>query len=296
MEEIYTVCPICASYIRQWRVKNVGGRPYKIDKCVSCGYAFVNPRPSLDFLMDFYSSSGHGNDVMYNMQSVLAQEENEPNSTVDARRMIGTVKTLSKSIGSTKFLDIGCGYGFFSREALANGFDVVAMEVAKNERRISYDMTGIAPLNTAFENFDYIEASFGIVLMSQILEHARDINIWMDKAHKLAAMNGIIAIALPNFGSVFRTIMQEHEPYIYPPAHLNYFNQCNLTMLLRKHGFRVEKVQHISRVPKSTLQRRIPKIGKPLLPIFDLAFSVSLKCVDILRLGSIINVYGRKVA
>lgn len=40
--------------------KKGGDKMYNLDLCNSCGYSFVNPRPSLAFLMDYYSSFGHG--------------------------------------------------------------------------------------------------------------------------------------------------------------------------------------------------------------------------------------------
>jgi len=51
------------------------------------------------------------------------------------------------------------------------------------------------------------------------------------KAHTILERNGIVAIALPNLGSIFRIVMQEMEPYICPPAHLIFFNPYSLSKL-----------------------------------------------------------------
>ena len=294
----YTTCPVCASPIKPWRVKSVGNDKYNLDLCGSCGYCFVNPRPTWQFLMNYYSSCGHHFEAIKdapNFKSVLAHEQNNPNSTVDAKRLIKTIKSLVINNGdSNRFLDVGCGYGFFSSEALDAGFDVVALELAENERDIAKEMTGLSPLASSFEEFEYAPESLEVVLMSQILEHAFDVNLWVKKSHGFLVNGGILAIALPNYGSIFRIIMQENEPYICPPAHLNFFNSVSLSRLLENHGFKVEAIQWISRIPKTTFEKRIPRFGKPLLPVINAASSASLKIIDVFRLGMMINVYGRK--
>lgn len=295
----YNMCPVCSSPIKTWRVKSVGSDKYNLDLCGSCGYSFVNPRPSLQFLMNYYSSFGHGHfdtgREAPDLKSVLAQEQNDPNSIVDARRLIKTIKSLVKNNKSNRFLDVGCGYGFFSKEALNAGFDVVALELAENEREIAKEITGLNPAATSFEEFECTPDSLGVVFMSQILEHALDVNLWIKKSRDFLVNDGIIAIALPNYGSIFRMIMQENEPYICPPAHLNFFNPDSLSRLLDNHGFKIEAIQWISRIPKRTFEKRLPRISKPLLPVINVASSASLKIVDALHLGMMINVYGRKV-
>ena len=298
-ERRYEACPVCSSAIQTWRVKSVGKKNYKLDLCNSCGYSFVNPRPSFGFLMNYYSLFGHSHDdnqrEIPTLQPVLAEEQSDPNATLDARRLIKTIKSLLKNDYSNKFLDVGCGYGFFAKEALDAGFEVIALELAEHEREIAKEMTGLNPAACSYEDFEYVPESFGVVFMSQILEHALDVNLWITKARDLLVDDGIIAIALPNYGSIFRMVMQENEPFIRPPAHLNFFNPNSLSRLLRNHGFRVEAIQWVSRIPKRTFKKHLPEFGKPLLPIIHAASSISLKIVDALHLGMMINVYGRKI-
>lgn len=298
-EKQYDTCPVCSSPIKTWRMKNVGNENYKLDLCGSCGFSFVNPRPSLSYLMNYYSSLGHGRDDIGkeapNFKSVLTQELNDPNSTVDARRLIKTIKSLAKSGYGNRFLDVGCGYGFFSKEALDSGFDVIALELAENERKIAKEMTGLDPTACSFEEFECAPESLSVVFMSQILEHALDVNLWIKKSRVFLGNDGILAIALPNYGSIFRMIMQENEPYICPPAHLNFFNPNSLSRLLENHGFKVEEIQWVSRIPKRTFERRLPQFGTPLLPVINVVSSASLKIIDALHLGIMINVYGRKI-
>jgi 2-polyprenyl-3-methyl-5-hydroxy-6-metoxy-1,4-benzoquinol methylase len=296
----FEACPVCASALREWRTKTGGGASYRIDRCVACGFAFVNPRPSLAFLTDYYATIGHqlqsrSGATAPTAAAVEERERVEPNSTLDARRLVGTIKTLRLGQDGGRFFDVGCGYGFFSRQASREGFEVVALELAENERRIAAALTGLDPLAVSFEEYEGGPASFAAILMSQILEHAQDVNAWIAKAHRLLQPQGILAIALPNFGSATRLVLQENEPYITPPEHLNYFSARNLSALLAKHGFRVEKIEWVSRIPRRAFERRLPRVARPVLPLVDLAAAASLRLLDSLGLGVMLNVYGRRL-
>lgn len=291
------VCPVCKSDIGHWAVKKNGDDTYTIDRCSACGYAFVNPRPSMDFLRQHYSHFGHGASTNPpTLESVMAAENANPNSTLDAKRMFATIKGLLRVRDgvSANLLDVGAGYGFFSKEAVANGFKVVALDLAENERSISRSISGIDPISSTFEDFELEYSSLSVVLMSQILEHALDVEEWVRKASKLLEKDGILAIALPNFGSLQRHLLQENEPYICPPDHLNFFTPESLTLLLKNNGFVVEKIQHVSRIPKNTIQRRVPAIFSLLsIPLWS-AVNVMVRLIDSAHFGSVINVYARK--
>lgn len=293
-------CPICASRIQPWRTKPTKYGNFKIDRCVGCGFAFVNPRPSFEFLTEFYSSFGFGSQDVVEVptkESVLAQEAAEPNSMLDAQRLASRMAQLVKAKRGKpgRFLDIGCGYGFFAVEAIREGFEVTALDLATNKRKVMKEITGLDPVASSFEDFQCEPASFSAVLMSQILEHVSDINQWMVKANAILEEGGVLAVALPNFDNAFRYLRRENGPYIIPPEHLNFFNAESLSKLLEKHGFKVEGVQWISRVPKRIIRKRLPASAGPLVPAVHLVGKAAFGLCDALHLGLMVNVYGRKM-
>ena len=282
--------------IKPWRLKIIGDVKHQIDLCTSCGFAFVNPRPSMSFLKDYYSLVGLGQSIddHISIESVKEKENGDPNSTLDAKRMIMTILELAQKDQKKNILDIGCGYGFFSKEALDNGFNVSPLEIATTERSIANELLGLEPVEISFEDFDCQPSTFSAVLMSQTLEHAQDINLYISKAHDLLVRDGILAIALPNFGSISRLLLQQNEPFICPPAHLNFFNPCSLSSLLKRHGFKVERIQWVSRIPKKTLEKCLGDAGMPLLPVINGFCGAMGKGFDLIHLGIMINVYARK--
>lgn len=294
-------CPLCGSPHRRWRTKQAGADAWPIDQCTGCGFAFANPRPTLAYLMDFYRDSGHESHVgaatvkLETLEAVLKREQLEPNSSLDAKRIFDTLALPGNAAGtysvSDHFLDIGCGYGFFSAEAQRRGLQVTAIELARTERSIATQMLGLEPIASSFEAFEVEAEKFSVVLMSQILEHALDCDEWVSKASRLLVPKGYLVIALPNFSSIFRYLMQEREPYICPPAHINFFSVRSLSRLLEKHGFRVVDRQWVTRIPQSALRNRLgPGLATRLAPLARMAASA----IDAARLGMMINLYAQK--
>lgn len=293
-------CPVCGAAVRRWRTKSTDTGRFTIDRCRDCGFAFVNPRPDPSFLFKFYESSGHTTDggrAEESLEQVQERERLDPNSTVDAARLIDTIARLLESRGVARpwrLLDVGCGYGYFIAEAQRKGFEPVAIELAANERRIAEAMTSIRPVDQPFETFEGQPGSFQCVLMSHILEHAHDVDLWIRRARALLAADGVLAIALPNFASLTRRLLQEREPFIIPPAHLNYFAPGNLRHLLERHGFVVEEVQQISRIPRSAYARRLGFVGSPGLRVIGGVVQASLGLIDAAQLGMMFDIYARK--
>ena len=300
MSEIYsTTCPICSASISLWNTKKTDAGEFNLDRCRDCSYVFVNPRPSLEYLVDFYSVDAHAYDRQeedaMSLDQILQREADWPNSTADAERIVGTAYSmveLEHIISKPSLFDVACGTGFFTREALKLGFEVTALEISSSDRKIATEMNGLEPQSIPFEEFNAADDSFDVIILSQIVEHVLDINDWVSKSQKLLKPNGILVIALPNFDNLFRFILGTNEPYIIPPEHLNYFSARNLRKLMSKHNLNVEKIEWTSNVLPSAIAK-LP-FGKVAMPVLKPLVGISLKFIDLLRLGIFVTVYVRK--
>jgi 2-polyprenyl-3-methyl-5-hydroxy-6-metoxy-1,4-benzoquinol methylase len=243
------------------------------------------------FLMQFYAASGHGNGTRKTLKIVTDTEIRNPNSTLDAERMTSKILYIleHRKVSGRRFLDVASGYGFFSMKAIEKGFEVRALEIAETEREITEEMTGLKPVAVSFEEYVDKPGSYSAILMSQILEHALDVNAWIAKASALLMTGGVLSVALPNFDSVLRILLREQDPYICPPAHLNFFTKNSLVKLLKKHGLVMVSSNYVSRISADVIQKRIPRILGKMLPI-----SSTLKIADMFGIGIMINMYAVK--
>jgi 2-polyprenyl-3-methyl-5-hydroxy-6-metoxy-1,4-benzoquinol methylase len=241
--------------------------------------------------LQFYADSGHGDEPRQTLQIVIDAETRNPNSTIDAERMTGEMLDILKrgEVTDRSFLDVACGYGFFSKKALEKGFKVTSLEIAGTERGIAKEMTGLEPVPLFFEDYTVDSKSFSAILMSQILEHALDVNAWIAKVSALLIPGGVLAVALPNFNSFLRIFLGVDEPYICPPAHLNFFTKKSLEKLLKKHGLLLVSCCYVSRINQDVIKKRFPGIAGKILPVASM-----LRIADTLGIGMMLNMYAVK--
>jgi 2-polyprenyl-3-methyl-5-hydroxy-6-metoxy-1,4-benzoquinol methylase len=294
----HAACPVCGASppgVRRWGEKRRVGQTFHFDRCGACGFVFVNPRPTAESLITYYTFN-----PSHVAEPVIASRELErerywPNATRAARRLIGTMLKVRGRAGGS-LLDIGSGSGFFAREAKQRGLSVTALELDETSRQCTRDIAGVEPINVAFEVYEPGEA-FDFILMSQVLEHAHDVNAWVAKAARLIAPGGVLAIALPNFDSLFRRLLGTRDRFFIPPEHLNYFNRRSLSRLCEKHGLRVAKIQDTSQLPRDLFAKRLPNTKLLRVPA-ELPAMVAHHTLNVAsslgRFGMFLSVYAVK--
>lgn len=288
-------CLVCGNPAKTWAVKIVSGKTYAINRCISkkCGFSFSAFRPPPDEIHQIYSAHDGAQNPLPDLEQIQQAEASYPNSTVDASKMISNIAGYSSGTTCKKLLDIGAGYGFFTKCALDNGFEVTALEFSPNEAAVLHSMTKTLPLKTTFEEFTSTDAKYDVILMSHVLEHATDVNFWINKSHDLLKPGGVIAIAAPNFNGFFRHLLGANEPHICPPKHLNFFTKTSISLLLSNHGFEICGLEYVSRLNPKSISRAISGgngLGMALAPICS-GFSHML---DFLRLGMYLHVYAKR--
>ena len=286
--------------LRFWftKISNLDSLKYNIYKCIDCKGSFVWPTPRDDYLNNFYNSkkNSHGGDVTNQdlknyFNNILICEDLYPNSSIDAERIIKNSKKFS--LGK-KFLDIGAGYGFFTKEAINNGFNCTAIELSLVNCEIFKLMNGFEPLNISFdENFANMNFSkFDVVLLSQVLEHIPDPHLVIQRIYTVLKPGGICVIAVPHFGSFISIFQGKNDMFITPPEHLNFFSFNGLQQAFKINGFTLLIAHTISRYDKNKLRKYFK--NKFLLKFSYLFILTILVISDIFKRGMFINAYFKK--
>jgi len=190
-------CLCCDGACTRWGRKRCHGSDWRIDRCQRCGFGFVFPRPDWQTIHRFYlEQGGHGDKetTTHTAEAILDAEAGSPGSSLDAARIAGRLRTLCGRtpegvVGRPTLLDVGCGYGFFSRAARDRGFRVTAIELSDHEAEVARSIASIEPIRTSFEDFQP-SSTFDAIIMSQVLEHTIDPLHWIRKARSILRPGG----------------------------------------------------------------------------------------------------------
>ncbi len=287
-------CPACLGQgLRSWFTKISPSGSYEISRCTACGSAFVVPRPGDEELERFYRAESYRADggpvPEERLKACTEAEVRYPNSTLDAARIVGRCAAWAKG---RRFLDVGAGFGFFTREAMRQGFEVTALEPAPSCREVFALLNGFeaAPSLLTGALAQAHRGAFDVVLMSQVLEHLPDLETVLGWLRDLLSDEGLAAIAVPRFRSAISMLQGRRDMFIVPPEHLNFLTPRGLQALFERHGFRCLGIQTISRFDPARLRKRIPVAAKAAA----MALRGGLALADRTGRGMYINAYFRR--
>ena len=193
-----------------------------------------------------------------------------------------------------EILDIGAGFGTFSKSAIQTGFDVVACEPNPNACKVFRKINGFAPHPTIFDsNFAFKhKAKFDVILLSQVLEHMQDLDATIRNIDLCLKCGGIVAIAVPHFGSALSKLQGKNDMFISPPEHLNYFSKKGLVSLFEANGYKLVYIDTVTKVPRTRIEKIV---GIPILAQCAWIFLYALlKSFELIQMGMVLNVFFRK--
>jgi 2-polyprenyl-3-methyl-5-hydroxy-6-metoxy-1,4-benzoquinol methylase len=302
--EVLRECVACGGEnLRFWRTKRYqytldsSVEAFQIWRCSDCGTGFLNRPPHSDWLKTIYQYSGQALTEPVTAADILAREAKFPNITLDAARMARDADRYNAS-GNKRALDVGSGFGFYTQALRKQGYRTVSINPGKYENAVFKELNGDEPIPLMLESFQDSEP-FGVVLMSQVLEHIPEPRRAVEKLAGLLAPGGVLACAVPNFDSfAVKLLGIRDNACLWVPEHVNYFTEKGLKTLLEQNGFRVMDVEQITRIQPNALSKRLNG-GKELSSFLEslvaqLQNPLS-RIVNSLGMGIYLNVYAIKV-
>lgn len=260
-------CPVCGSNSWPYLVRpDTSGSLWQLNVCECCRHGFVVNRPSKEELASFYAEARPGE-----TQPPRARHHSRE-AWEEAERMAGAIARLSPGRGLV--LDVGAGEGGFSSALVRQGFRVHLLDAHPGVAEVAAGIPGSVSTCSTFEAFVSCEV-FEAVLMSQVLEHAQDPAEWLAKARRLLAPSGLLAVAVPNFGGLYR-ILGTQDPFLIFPKHLNYFTPQSLSLAVKSAGLCVVEVRSSSLVAvrrpngvTPVLRQIAAKVWNPMSRVWD---------------------------
>jgi 2-polyprenyl-3-methyl-5-hydroxy-6-metoxy-1,4-benzoquinol methylase len=270
----------------------------RLVRCNNCGLIYFNPQPTEKGLREYYSSESEGDyaEDMFGRWGELTSERMP--SLLNELAFLETLlrSDLHKGPASKeqiRFLEIGCAFGYLLYAAKSIGWDAVGVDSCKPAadwacQNLSLRII-VGTLEDAVETLP--KEGFDIVLMSHILEHTRSPRSTMQAVHHLLKPDGIVAVYVPNGDGIQARHGFSTWEWYHFPSHLYYYSPHTLSLLLKKIGFKVEKLWSIASLTGTDVELIKNRLR---LDSIEQATRVA-ETLGPMCLGSDLRIIGRKV-
>lgn len=240
------VCPVCKNIKVEFKFKvsKLTSDTFYIYTCKQCTTEFVWPRPSIDDIKYYYDTKR----ISKKEESIATYKESisklSYGGTKEAKFLLSKIKKLIPP--PAKLADVACGNGHHLKVALNLGYDILGIEISNSALEICKKVQGVDNKKLIYASFEEIEGleieSFDVIIMSQVLEHVIDPNIWINKAYKLLRNDGVLCIAVPNHASIESKILRKKYGFYCPPEHINFFKPQSFIKIAENKKFEIFKM------------------------------------------------------
>lgn len=192
----------------------------------SCGFVFIWPRPSEEYLQDLYRK--HGEEYW--------TDERMVRFTLSPSKSRREIAFLRQFASKGKLLDIGCSTGSFVRAACDAGFQAEGVDISAPAVQCG-NKIGL-PLYCADVLKEHIPKKYDIITMWATAEHLPNPLRHLSRAKELLNQGGLLFVSVPNYKSLSQKILGKWDRYV-GRDHLNYFTPPTLRNTLEHLGLSI---------------------------------------------------------
>jgi 2-polyprenyl-3-methyl-5-hydroxy-6-metoxy-1,4-benzoquinol methylase len=205
---------------------------FKIYRCTHCKLLFNSPRLSDKDIAELYNQ----NYYFFHRRDVG-----------ELRRMLPmyqqTIGGLEPEMAVGRVLEIGSAKGYFLAVLKKLGWTVFGIEISVAASQFAREKFGIPGFAGTLE--DYVAQkkfdTWPLVLALDVLEHVTQPDDFVAQLNRVTKTGGTVIFMTPNGGAANIEILQADWSG-FNPFHIFIFSPENITRLLEKHGFAVQKI------------------------------------------------------
>lgn len=212
-----------------------GPRCFEAVRCVRCGTARLDPRPSAEEMARHYVPHTYARAEAEAEGSGLAVRLDATNHGIAAR-----ADRAAERVAPKRLLDIGCGDGRFLAAMAERGWQVEGLETDPVAADLARRRTGATVHEALLDDAGLPAGAFGMVSLLHVLEHVPDPRATLTAARSLLAPGGVLFLALPNAGSAEASLFRSCWYPLDLPRHFWGFNPRSLVRLTEECGFAVD--------------------------------------------------------
>jgi SAM-dependent methyltransferase len=230
-------CPVCASHASKREFDKFG---FSYVSCEDCLTLYVNPRPKLDRLEEFYISSDSSRFWIEEFFKPVAEARREKIFLPRAQRVAEMLVDVSDPVVG----DIGAGFGLFLEELkkVNQGIHSVAIEPSSEMAQICRTKN-IEVIQCIIEKAEGNDSRFDFLCSFELFEHLHDPKTMIEGAFRLLKPGGKFLLTTLNGLGFDILMMWKESKSVFPPHHLNLSNPDAVSALLRRVGFEVVQAE-----------------------------------------------------
>lgn len=265
-------CPICQKHpiVPHLVVARTPERTFR--RCPSCGIIYmswtiegIQPTYASDYFFDDYKKQ-YGKTYLEDFATIKNHGVRRM-SIIDALFLLKN-GNRAKSRRATRFiptiLDIGCAYGPFLSAGADAGWQVFGTDISPSAVEYVQNELKFPAFCTSFPDFNSVQ-EFGIdqfeaVTMWYVIEHFRHLEPVLKAVSKILKKGGVFAFSTPSASGVSAIFNSESFFNNSPADHYTLWEPKRAKDILRKFGFKVEKIvstgHHPERFPSFKSQKK----------------------------------------
>ncbi len=234
-------CPACGS--RQQdptvilrghdRLTGAAGE-FAVLACPACGLAFTQPRLEPEDFATYYPDSYSAYEPNAGARPSLGERLGALHREAIIR--YGPYREVWKRPPG-RLLDVGCGVGDLAAAFGRHGWEACGLEPSSQAAEHAR-AAGVDAVAGTLADAPWPDGHFDAIVFNHSLEHVSDPAEAVAAAARLLRPGGLLAIAVPNFGSWQRRLFGSAWFQLDLPRHLQHFDRGSLTALVSRAGLR----------------------------------------------------------
>ncbi len=224
MEDIN--CPLCEG--SRGEPLHLEGS-FRMVRCPSCQFVFLNPRPTDESLLSFY-------------QHYLPEERTSVECWAEMMKSIfhRAATLLEKYKKDGRVLDVGTGFGFFLAEMKKRGWDAVGVEISGKAIDYARNVLGVTVHPGPAEKAGFPDDYFDAVTGFYVIEHLPHPLAFLRECRRILKPGGLLLLRYPDTTPIKNLLhLFGIKNRLYDlPAHLLDFSPEMIQQCLEKTGFR----------------------------------------------------------
>jgi SAM-dependent methyltransferase len=242
-------CPLCGG--TDARATPYARNPFRVVRCRGCGLWYLSPRLTAAATDALYRSDDYFSGGAAGYEDYASQERSLRNTF---RRLLRDLQSAGATGG--RLLEVGSGPGYFLDEARPFFAERTGVELSPGAARSAAALSDAV----VHQSLDAApaEARFDCIVTLHVIEHVHEPAAFLRQLTSRLAPAGVLVVATPDMGSLWRRVMGPFWPSFKYPEHVTFFDAATLPRLLDELEFTERRrLPYLHDFPLSEVLRKL---------------------------------------